>query len=171
MAVISHMLAAMHFARAALASAKQPRLARSASESSRRNCSLKQLDLLDTCQSDADCVRAASGRCQKKIGTTFCLYDHCHVDADCGPDERCQCPTAEADPVCAVLSCDVDADCGAGQVCRLDQSISGVDQQRHCSTAADSCASPHDCTTVEADACGFDNVSRRWLCRLLVMVD
>jgi hypothetical protein len=119
----------------------------------------------DTCERDSDCDAAAGGFCPKVLVATACAYDECRTDSECGVKGACLCSDEHSggDRYCVEEGCHGDADCGAGQRCRVDESVSGLPPQWHCTTASDTCKERADCAG--GLWCGFDKEQHHWLCR------
>jgi hypothetical protein len=98
------------------------------------------------CRSDADCLEAPYGHCERgnaPFGGAYCAYG-CTLDSDCGSDQVCLC--GDAVGTCASASCRTDADCGSGRLCAdyvLDPGCGGTGFA--CQTPEDECVTPSDC--------------------------
>jgi hypothetical protein len=115
------------------------------------------------CKSDADCTAMPYGWCGGggQVPGPYCNYG-CAQDSDCAADQLCQCGTPTG--MCVTAECHADADCSAGFLCRsFDPSRGCSFTNFRCQSAADTCGSDADCTTV-GQVCTFDTTANHFAC-------
>lgn len=129
------------------------------------------------CQSDAQCMAGANGRCiidnGGPIPICVCTYEACAHDTDCPAGSTCVCHGSAyvggAGNTCTASRCRVDADCGPGGFCSPSRDLTecnGAGTSGYfCHTPSDQCTNDSDCPMDQgAAACAYSAANGRWQC-------